>query len=226
MAETDTKTDILDSQDAAIIAAIVVVDGLHDVPTADAAPNTYMRDVIGNKIDAAVTVTTTSKSIMAYIKGALNLLNLIQPDSSDNLSTAMTELEAILDLAAIGTSGSLIMDGSVQTICNVSDTTAFEFLGGSINWTGLNFGAGEDTTIKGYWKNISGGSLVQFYEETFLAAGLPSPLGVPFPRDTDTQCTPSRLANIHGVKFTAQQAAAGGGYNTLVVEIFDAKAGG
>jgi len=50
---------------------IDVIDGYHDVPTADAATNTTMRDVVGNKTDAAVGTGTTTKTLMAYTKGIL-----------------------------------------------------------------------------------------------------------------------------------------------------------
>ena len=42
------------------------------VPAADSAANVLERDVVGNKTDAAVEATTTTKSIMAYIKGLLD----------------------------------------------------------------------------------------------------------------------------------------------------------
>jgi len=51
--------------------AIVVIDGLHDVPVADAGTNLYMRDVVGIKTDAAVGAVTTDKSIVGYVKGVL-----------------------------------------------------------------------------------------------------------------------------------------------------------
>lgn len=44
------------------------------VPVADSADNVRVRDVQGNKGDAAVTVPGTTKSVMAYVKGILNLL--------------------------------------------------------------------------------------------------------------------------------------------------------
>lgn len=54
-----------------LVTELAVVDGFFDVPTADAAPDVTMRDVIGRKTDAAVTTVATNKSIMAYIKGLL-----------------------------------------------------------------------------------------------------------------------------------------------------------
>lgn len=48
---------------------IDVIDGYHDVPTADVATNSQMRDVIGNKTDAAATGAVSAvESIMAYAK--------------------------------------------------------------------------------------------------------------------------------------------------------------
>jgi hypothetical protein len=52
---------------------IDIVDGYFDVPTADASTNTTVRDVVGNKTDAAVGVATTTKTLMAYLKGQLAL---------------------------------------------------------------------------------------------------------------------------------------------------------
>lgn len=49
--------------------ALGVVDGLHDVPTADAETNLYMRDVIGIKTDAAAEGAVSAvESLMAYVK--------------------------------------------------------------------------------------------------------------------------------------------------------------
>ena len=49
--------------------AIAVIDGLHDVPLADAAGNAQVRDVIGNKTDAAAAgAVSATESLMAYAK--------------------------------------------------------------------------------------------------------------------------------------------------------------
>lgn len=55
----------------AVASAITVIDGLHDVPTANAVTNLYMRDVVGIKTDTAVGTVAADKSIMAYVKGVL-----------------------------------------------------------------------------------------------------------------------------------------------------------
>jgi len=61
----DNTTDSLE----AISEAIVVVDGLHDVPAADSANDANIRDVVGKKDDAGVEVVGTTKSLVAYSKG-------------------------------------------------------------------------------------------------------------------------------------------------------------
>lgn len=52
--------------DASAIAAQLTV------PSADVSTNTNERDVIGNKTDAATYTPTTTKSLMAYLKGLVN----------------------------------------------------------------------------------------------------------------------------------------------------------
>jgi len=52
-----------------------VIDGYHDVPAQDSADNAQMRDVIGNKTDAAVQdADDATTSIMAYVKGIIDVL--------------------------------------------------------------------------------------------------------------------------------------------------------
>ena len=192
-----------------------------DATLANVVDDSVVAHILSEDGDTSAYDDTTMSLESAQKKRAL-----IQPDSAKNLSTIETELDAVIDIARAGDSASYLMDGSEITLYEETDTTAFLFAGGYIDWTGLNAAAGEDTTIKGYIKIVSGGSYVQIYEETFLAAALPSPLGVPFPRDVSTQCTPSSIYNTYGVKFTATQADVGGGWNTLPVEVYDAKAGG
>ena len=52
-----------------------VVDGYHDVATANATTNAVMSDVIGNKADVSIQdADSTTKSIMALLKGVLDVL--------------------------------------------------------------------------------------------------------------------------------------------------------
>lgn len=54
------------------------------VPTADATTNTLLRDVAGNKTDAAVTAVGTQKSLMGYLKGVVNMLTVAVADAVTN----------------------------------------------------------------------------------------------------------------------------------------------
>lgn len=72
--ETDTvvgyaKQIVTAGIDAA--AALVVIDAFHDVPAADVVTNATVRDVIGNKTDAAVGTVAANKSLLGYTKGIL-----------------------------------------------------------------------------------------------------------------------------------------------------------
>lgn len=81
VAAVDTKTagvqtDLDNATDGlgALKALIDVVDGFHDVPVADAAPDVTIRDVVGRKADTGVQAVTTNKSLMAYQKAVLDIL--------------------------------------------------------------------------------------------------------------------------------------------------------
>jgi len=71
---------------------LTTIDGYHDVPSADATTNAQMRDVVGNKSDAAQTTVGTTRSTIAYIKGILNQL----ASATYGLSALNTDLDAIL----------------------------------------------------------------------------------------------------------------------------------
>jgi hypothetical protein len=54
------------------LAEVLTILGLHGVPTADAALNVYMRDVLGIKTDTAILVKDNVSSAMRYLKGLLD----------------------------------------------------------------------------------------------------------------------------------------------------------
>lgn len=56
------------------------------VATQDGTANTLERDVVGNKLDAAVTTVGTTNSIMAYLKGVLSWLLVPTTDAATNTS--------------------------------------------------------------------------------------------------------------------------------------------
>lgn len=89
-------------------AALAVVDGYFDAPTADAVTDTTIRDAIGRKTDAAVTTVAATKSLMAYLKGAINQLIVVDEfhdvPAADNVLNAQIN-EVIgnkVDAAATG----------------------------------------------------------------------------------------------------------------------------
>ncbi len=133
-----------------------------------------------------------------------------------DIADMKADLEAVLDLAG-GASETLLMNGTEQDLYKEEAGTTILFFGGiNIDWTGLHAGGGEDTTIRAYRKY--GTDWRKFYEETFLAATVPDPPVTPVPRNTDTQCVALPIYYKQGIKITAQQAAAGAGYNTLTFD--------
>jgi len=69
-----TDTDLAMAYLKQLVTELQVVDGYFDVPTADAATDTTLRDVVGRKTDATIQAVGVDKSIMAYAKGAINAL--------------------------------------------------------------------------------------------------------------------------------------------------------
>jgi hypothetical protein len=100
---------------SSMAAALAVVDGYHDIPTANAATNAVMRDVIGGKAEAAVGAVTTDKTIMAYTKGILEDTGTTIPATITTLQNSVGNL-AIKTLAAmvgIDTVGMFTVAGDV-----------------------------------------------------------------------------------------------------------------
>jgi len=57
-------------------ASLDTVDGMHDVPLADAADDAIIRDVVGRKTDTAQAAIGTTSSLMRYIKGILSRVDV------------------------------------------------------------------------------------------------------------------------------------------------------
>jgi len=154
-------------------------------------------------------------AIINTISAVLAKLIAVQ-GGTETLESLDDELDAILDLAG-GNSETLAMTGAEQELYKEeAGTTIRLFSGLYIDWTGLSAGAGEDTTIKAYRKY--GANWRKFYEESFLAVAVPDPPVTPVPRDINTQCVPTPIYYKQGIKITAQQAAEGGGWNTLTFD--------
>jgi len=156
----------------------------------------------------ALTATDNLKAILGAYDAAAPLKTAID--------AIISELLAVLDLAG-GATETSVMDGTEKELYKEEAGTVIRlFAGINIDWTGLNAGGGEDTTIKAYRKYEA--NWRKFYEETFLATAVPDPPVTPVPRDLDTQCTPSPVYYKQGIKITAQQAAVGAGWNTLTFD--------
>ena len=142
----------------------------------------------------------------------------------------MEEFLAMLDLARSPQSGTITCDGTVQDLYEESSDHPFVVKPLYIDFTGANAGAGEDTTLKLYVKLKSGGNYILLWESgAFLNAAVPDPLCRQLPNDTDahnSEMVPWEIDNVYGVKWTIQQAAVGGGWNSLDWYIHDAKRGG
>lgn len=58
--------------------------GPHGVPATDSTDNNTVRDVVGSKADAAVFASASTKSLVAYVKGAIALLGRATTDTTAN----------------------------------------------------------------------------------------------------------------------------------------------
>jgi hypothetical protein len=139
----------------AVAAAVAVIDGFHDVPTADVVTNAQMRDVIGNKEDAAVTTVGTTKSVTAYAKGLLNLANTGNGTTFvvSKTVTASAIVAAGVDLTGVSSGGAiLIEDVVIQNAATQMDSAA------------------NGATLEIYTDNVAGsGSFVTDAEANLLA---------------------------------------------------------
>ncbi len=161
---------------------------------------------------------------VAWVIMPVHILNV--QGGAYTIQELMEQFQSMPDLARSEQSGGTVMDGNELELYEQADIHPFIFGGGYIDWTGLNAGAGEDTTIRAYAIIESGGVYRLLYNEVFLAAAVPIPILTPHPRDINTQVVPRIMHNVYGIKITAQQALVGGGWNTLACEWFDALRGG
>lgn len=126
-----------------IEAKLDVVDGYHDVPSADAVTNTVMRDVVGNKTDAAATgAVSATESLMAYEKQ--NVTNTEKIGTISN-SGGTASIGAILgdvanvDLATrtavTNTGGTETLNGLLGDFANDSLVSRMDDIGSSIDST-------------------------------------------------------------------------------------------
>ncbi len=143
---------------------------------------------------------------------------------AETLESLDDELDAMLDMAEDPTT-SILMDGTEQTVYEMTGSDfPFFFAGGFIDWTGANAGGGEDTIVRVKVK-VDGTNYRVIYEETFLAAAVPVPVATAFPRPNASHNVPLSFYSKQDVIVTTEQAAAGGGFNTLDIRTIDAARG-
>lgn len=66
---------------------IDIIDGYHDVPAADTSDNAQLRDVVGNKTDAAAAgVVSATESVMAYAKQLVGDTDVMHKDAANYLA--------------------------------------------------------------------------------------------------------------------------------------------
>lgn len=164
----------------------------------------------------------------AWVIMPVHILNV--QGGAYTLQDIMEEHLANLDIARNPQSGSLTCDGTAQVIYEETDIHPFLFYGMDIDFTGANFGAGEDTTIRFYEVIESGGAFRLMWQSiAYLNAALPVPPCRHIPAYQDglaAQELALPLLSVYGLRITVTQAAIGGGWNVLPYQLFDAKRGG
>jgi len=152
---------------------------------------------------------------------------------AETLESLDDELDAILDLAG-GDALTLDLTGGAEltlyeypAAADMPGTIPFYFAGLKIDWTGLFFGAGENTSIRFYElvDGVGAANLRLISTEVFLVAALPVPVVTFHPRNANTDIQPTPGYYRQGIRITAQQAAVGGGWNTLTYCRIDAVRG-
>ena len=171
-----------------------------------------------NEISNTVKINTIGSDLVSALSDLVILQvdnDILQPNKTKNISTNAAELEAILDLARAGDSGSTTLDGSEQTIYEETDTTAFMLNDFCVD---LSNQAGGDTVIIRIYKKIkSGGGYIQITDDAvYVYAGVQDPEGINF---IGPWCS------IYGIKVTIEHTVVAAAFD-VDAEFNDSKAGG
>lgn len=122
-------------------SAIGVIDGFHDVPTADDTDNAQMRDVIGNKEDAAATgAVSTTETLMAYAKQNVTNTEAIAADTAYIADGALPAAPTANSLAAYIASGGTALGQELPDSMSIVDVVG--------DYTGPHDGTAQDDNIK------------------------------------------------------------------------------
>lgn len=135
-----------------------------------------------------------------------------------------TDNNDLLDLSE--EADSITCDGNEQTVwSSEGNDSVLEFRGIYFDFTGCNAGAGENTTLKLYIKVDGTNYREVATEANILNLAVPSPPVIPWPRSSTSQTVPDVHSTKRDIKVTIQQAAIGGGWNTIEYSEVDAKRG-
>lgn len=211
----------------AMMATIERWEGL-SVAGGDAKPTPTLSGSVGSTYYETDTGRTYLWNGVLWVIMPVHILNV--QGGAYTIQDLMEEWLASLDLAG-GEPRTLLMSGAEQILyeypaaADVPAAHPFIFKGLKIDWTGLNFGGGENTEIK-YYEMVNGANLRLISTETFLAAALPVPVLTFHPRQANTDVQPMEGVYRQHVRITAEQLAVGVGWNTLSYVNFDAIRGG
>lgn len=127
-----TATDTLVGYTKQLVTELQVVDGFHDVPAADVGTNAQVRDVVGNKTDAAAAGDVSAvESLMAYAKQAVTELSGTAGITTFPAAAAPANGVALADvLREVYDQGEKVFTNAAATL--VDATTIFTITGGPI----------------------------------------------------------------------------------------------
>ena len=199
-----------------VTAVITTIPGLHAVQTADVATNTNMRDVVGNKTDAAVAAGTTTKSIMAYVKGILGWIGTLTNTTGTATLGAIlgdfagtdlvTRLGTLLTATGIGTTfvvkKTLTSSAILQTgvdVTGASSGGALELLNAVLQTGGVGLAGGMNFQLVN--NNANGATL--FMAETVTNLGSAATIDL-----TTASVTKQKFMLESGKKITAKATIA------------------
>ena len=171
-----------------------------------------------NEISNTVKINTIGSDLVSALSDLVILQadnDILQPNKTKNISTNAAELEAILDLARAGDSGTTTLDGNEQTLYEETDATAFCLNNFCIDLS--NQAAGDTVIIRIYKKIKSGGGYIQItLDAAYTFADAQDPEGIEFL---------GPWWSIYGIKVTIQQTVVAAAFD-VDAEFYDSKAGG
>jgi len=196
------------------------IDAFHDVATADAATNAVMSDVVGNKADAAVGAPTTTKTLMAYLKGVLDdttvIGTIVNAGGTATLGAALGDFANDTLVARLDDIGTDVdstttdnIQGKIGTDAEMADASLFDLLAGQ----GVNgMGTVIFVAVSG-GDDANGGLNPKAPKATVAAAITAAGAGgtvVLGPGDHSIDVSAAAMTPLANQRFVAQQPSFGG----------------